>query len=185
MADTKISELPVATVIASPDVAPVVRNGVTMQADVSLFLGSVPSIDSTTNVLVGDGSGNAVDSILPATGINEGIAIGIGASSGTGRFGIAIGDGAVAADTAIAIGYNAICPDLDTIVLGHDTTNDAYFGGADPDSSSCTVHAPNYIAHSEVNGFTGLGNGIVFPDSDPHIVGAGYWLAGVLTRSAG
>ncbi len=37
MADTKISELPVATVIASPDVAPVVRNGVTKRADVSLF----------------------------------------------------------------------------------------------------------------------------------------------------
>ncbi len=26
---------------------------------------------------------------------------------------------------------------------------------------------------------------IVFPDSDPHIAGAGYWLAGVLTRSSG
>jgi hypothetical protein len=26
---------------------------------------------------------------------------------------------------------------------------------------------------------------LVFPDSDPHIVGAGYWLAGVLTRSSG
>ncbi len=39
MADTKISELPVATSIASPDVAPVVRGGVTMQADVSLFRG--------------------------------------------------------------------------------------------------------------------------------------------------
>ncbi len=26
---------------------------------------------------------------------------------------------------------------------------------------------------------------LVFPDSDPHIVGAGYWLAGVLTRSNG
>ncbi len=37
MADTKISELPVATAIASPDVAPVVRNGVTKRADVSLF----------------------------------------------------------------------------------------------------------------------------------------------------
>ncbi len=37
MADTKISELPVATAIASPDVAPIVQGGVTMQADVSLF----------------------------------------------------------------------------------------------------------------------------------------------------
>jgi len=26
---------------------------------------------------------------------------------------------------------------------------------------------------------------VVFPDSDPHVVGAAYWVAGVLTRSAG
>ncbi len=40
MADTKISELPVATAIASPDVALIVQGGVTKQADVSLFGGS-------------------------------------------------------------------------------------------------------------------------------------------------
>ncbi len=37
MADVKISELPVATAIASPDVTPVVQGGVTKRADVSLF----------------------------------------------------------------------------------------------------------------------------------------------------
>ncbi len=46
MADTKISELPVTTTIASPDVAPVVRAGVTMQADVSLFGGPFLSAES-------------------------------------------------------------------------------------------------------------------------------------------
>ncbi len=44
MADTKISELPVATAIASPDVAPIVQGGVTKQADVSLFGGSFTNI---------------------------------------------------------------------------------------------------------------------------------------------
>ncbi len=43
MADTKISELPVATAIASPDVAPIVQGGVTKQADISLFAGSILS----------------------------------------------------------------------------------------------------------------------------------------------
>ncbi len=37
MVDTKISELPVATAIASPDIAAIVQGGVTKQADVSLF----------------------------------------------------------------------------------------------------------------------------------------------------
>ncbi len=46
MADTKISELPIATAIASPDVAPIVQGGVTKQADVSLFKGSFTNIYS-------------------------------------------------------------------------------------------------------------------------------------------
>ncbi len=41
MADVKISELPIATAISSPDVAPIVQGGVTKQANVSLFGGSV------------------------------------------------------------------------------------------------------------------------------------------------
>ncbi len=53
MADTKISELPVATAIASPDVAPIVQGGVTKQADVSLF-GSFLS----TNIARVDPTGN-------------------------------------------------------------------------------------------------------------------------------
>ncbi len=57
MADTKISELPVATVIASPDVAPVVRNGVTMRADVSLFGGSFLSNETArVDPIYGDDS---------------------------------------------------------------------------------------------------------------------------------
>ncbi len=47
MADTKISELPIATAVASPDVAPIVQGGVTKKADVSLFIGSFPSTNCT------------------------------------------------------------------------------------------------------------------------------------------
>ncbi len=54
MSDTKISELPVATAIASPDVAPIVQGGVTKQADVSLFGGSFIS----TNVARVDPTGS-------------------------------------------------------------------------------------------------------------------------------
>ncbi len=44
MADVKISELPVASVIAPPDVAPIVQGGVTKKANVSLFSGSSTNI---------------------------------------------------------------------------------------------------------------------------------------------
>jgi hypothetical protein len=44
MTDEKISELPVATSVASPDVIPVVQGGITKRADVSL-IGSFPSVN--------------------------------------------------------------------------------------------------------------------------------------------
>ncbi len=52
--DVKISELPVATAVASPDVAPIVQGGVTKQADVSLFGGSFLS----ANIARVDSSGD-------------------------------------------------------------------------------------------------------------------------------
>ncbi len=95
MADTKISELPVATAIASPDVAPIVQGGVTKQADVSLFGDSFlssniarvdPSGDDTTGTF-GDSSKpfltvqaaiNAIEALIP---IPSQPAIDIGANS--------------------------------------------------------------------------------------------------------
>ncbi len=53
MADTKISELPVATAIASPDVAPIVQGGETKQADVSLF--GIKGSIADKQVAFGDG----------------------------------------------------------------------------------------------------------------------------------
>ncbi len=52
--NVKISELPVASTIASPDVVPIVQGGVTKQADVSLFGGSFLS----TNIARVDPSGS-------------------------------------------------------------------------------------------------------------------------------
>ncbi len=55
MVDTKISELPAATAIASPDVAPIVQGGVTKKADVSLF-GKPPFTLNPSTVLAQDTS---------------------------------------------------------------------------------------------------------------------------------
>ncbi len=86
MDDTKISELPVASSIASPDVAAIVQGGVTKQADVSLFGGSF------TNVFTVDQNGNfqtvqaAINAIaILATGLNppDAVVIDIGVNSFT------------------------------------------------------------------------------------------------------
>ncbi len=86
MADTKISELPIATAIASPDVAAIVQGGVTKQADVSLFGGSF------TNVFTVDPNGNfqtvqaAINAIaVLASGLNppDAVVIDIGVNNFT------------------------------------------------------------------------------------------------------
>ncbi len=62
MLDTKISELPAATAIASPDVAPIEQGGVTKKADVSLFGGSFLSANIARVDLSGnDGTGTVGD----------------------------------------------------------------------------------------------------------------------------
>ncbi len=61
--DVKISELPVATAIASPDVAPIVQGGVTKQADVSLFVGSSSAFLSS-NIARIDPSGDDSTGII-------------------------------------------------------------------------------------------------------------------------
>ncbi len=262
MADTKISELPVATSIASPDVAPVVRAGVTMQADISLFgTGSKAAItlrssgdinDSATfdadnsgirqkdvnditmftlwsdgtfggNVLIVDkipdgfefGPGSASDNVFVGTqiavnftdgsgnvavgnsalanitdhGANTGLGTGAGYTTEAGYQNVFVGNdphsvevdahdlvliGSIAiadtgvTDNGIAIGSAVTVATNNTAVIGNSSVTDVYFGSV---TGAAKLH--------------GKGDAIVFPDSDPHIVGAGYWLAGVLTRSAG
>ncbi len=64
--NVKISELPVASTIASPDVAPIVQGGVTMQADVSLFRSSFLSSNIARVDPVGnDATGTFGDSSKP------------------------------------------------------------------------------------------------------------------------
>ncbi len=265
MADTKISELPVATAIASPDVAPVVRSGVTMQADVSLFgvspqaAATFHSTGDSTNIStftasnsgikqldVNDiemgrvwfgGSADAggslfVGDFLPSgfVGSQDNVALGFGSmlsvtvdaarnlAIGTGSLldlttgasnicigyhagqsideggdNVAIGDtadvlepggigmtligsqvdsGVGVTDNATAIGYLTTVTADNTVVIGNKDVTDVHFGFNDMTSSA------NAILH-------GKGDAIVFPDSDPHVAGAAYWVLGVLTRSAG
>ncbi len=72
MADTKISELPVTTTIASPDVAPVVRAGVTMQADVSLFGDSFLSAETVRIDPSGDDATGIVGNLDKAFATTQG-----------------------------------------------------------------------------------------------------------------
>ncbi len=264
MVDTKISELPVATAIASPDVAPIVQGGVTKQADISLFgpgsqlsatfhssgdtndTGAHPftadnarirmvdvgdieilSIYSGGSLNTNDGSlfvGDTLPSGFPGSQDNVGFgmgvmsnitdsaslnsAIGVGAlenlTSGGGNTvignaagqsiedgndNVAIGNatdvlapsatgitlvgsetdsGTSATRNATAIGYLCTVTGSNTVLIGNDAVTDAFFGG----------ETGNAIIH-------GKGDAIVFPDSDPHVAGAAYWVLGVLTKSAG
>ncbi len=260
MADVKISELPVATAIASPDVAPVVQGGVTKQANVGLFAGLSGNIanqqvafgngtsimgsdnfkwdggvlllqddSSLHNLFVGfqenpfgpisgtHNTGLGVDVMDTLTTGNDNVAIGFNAGStfdtasenvcvGSGAFAennssftVVIGSGAIAdADSTIAIGESARASGADSIAIGQSShaladnsmvlgafgrITDIYCGFRTSNSTAtATVHADIFTART---GFIGDGSQIIFPDSDPHISGAGYWSGGVLTRSNG
>ena len=86
---------------------------------------------------------------------------------------VVVGDEALAdigvTNNGIAIGDSARVMSNNTFVAGNPNVTDLWAGGQ---------NVGNAILH-------GKGNAIVFPDSDPHIVGAGYWSAGVLHRSSG
>ncbi len=269
MADVKISELPIATAIASPDVAPIVQGGVTKQADVSLFTNLAATLrihspgDSTNpttftaansgiklvdvnniemgrfwvdgegedifitgrsvqrdpdpasslpvgipfstgqNVVVGSssflnatsGAGRntaiGTDSMFASVSGSNNTAIGNGTlsriTSGSDNIGIGLSAGPqdAAASNTILIGSNAssanhitdnvigigagvtVATD-NTAIIGNQSITDVYFGDT----------VGNAILH-------GKGGAIVFPDSDPHVAGAAYWVAGALVRSAG
>ncbi len=265
MSDTKISELPVATIIASPDIAPVVQGGVTKQADVSLFNNLIASLtlhssgdsnDPTAHpytylnsgIVIKDANAAEVFRLWassPDTGSNDNtrsvffganagadssthdsVAIGFNALSGgdIAFANTAVGSRAlesindVNSDENVAVGAQA----LQNLTTGYENTAIGYQAGKSLDSGigniaigtnadvGDDVNNTIVIAHSiksnadnvtiignaqstdayfgSTSGLSilhGKGDAIVFPDSDPHIVGAGYWLAGVLTRSAG
>jgi hypothetical protein len=219
MADTKISELPVATAIASPDVAPVVQSGITKQADVSLFgppfvlnPNDVLAKDENANVLVGRSSATTPTELVFTSVISSNVVgqdddttnllnLNIG-TSGTPQNGmggrILIGVQDLSAGTQDIGIITAAWYDIDNLKgnlnfavgVGQADTMTLWpsaamsIDGAD-DPGEGYVNVTNGYKINGVELSDVLGNSIVFPDSDPHIVGAGYWLAGVLTRSAG
>ncbi len=85
---------------------------------------------------------------------------------------VLIGDDCLAdtgvTDGGIGIGQGVRVTTNNTAVIGKSSVTDIYFGSV---SGSAKLHAK--------------GDAIVFPDSDPHVAGAAYWVLGVLTRSAG
>ncbi len=72
--DVKISELPVASTITSPDVAPIVQGGVTKQADVSLFGGSFLSSETVrVDPVYGDDSTGEVGNLSKPFATTQGV----------------------------------------------------------------------------------------------------------------
>ncbi len=145
------------------------------------------------NTAVGFNSGSNYD-----TG-SENTCIGDAAQSeNNSSFVTAIGAAAIgAADSSTAVGENAIASGVgstaigtrahalsdNSMVLGSVSLSDIYCGFKPSNSTvHANVHADMFTA---TTGFAGDGSQIIFPDSDPHINGAGYWSGGILTRSSG
>ncbi len=215
MADTKISELPVATEVIDSDIVPIVQSGSTKQATagllrlIQILLGgdalksnliigddAAPSLDpaAETNVGIGKaifaqlttGVGNvAVGALAGDTTIagNYNVSIGNGSASRSDvSESVGIGSATTSGEQSISVGSLSSAYGTNVICIGYNITdlvdNTAVIGNADMTDISFGSVSGLAILH-------GKGNAIVFPDSDPHIVGAGYWLAGVLTRSNG
>ncbi len=230
MTDVKISELPIASAIASPDVAPIVQGGITKQANVSLFgiklilsvlyatfeaqnlSGSLPTIDSSQTsendrvLLFGqtDTTKNGIWVIHEHSAwtrpldFADGQQVLIGTTvyviSGTqyptvmfningGRFDV----------YTLTVGTSPILTQglLDVSGWTRNINGHVLSTGAVIFSNeivSIPLAAPSgqtRLAIFDDNGILGTTANIIFPDSDPHIAGAGYWSGGVLTRSAG
>ncbi len=260
--DVKISELPVATSIASPDVVPIVQGGVTKQADVGLFAGLSGSIsdqqiafangtsiagsdnfkwiDDPDNALeinstngnfpvADDGNiripktftiqarNNADDdnfTILEkkVTSGHDNLVLGnqdqgqiafnstgnnmILTPATNGSVSITASNGAILLSTSTILGYDTdITGDLEIqsggwfAIFPQTRANLIAIHLSDPFEgifyTDSTDHHVYYFNGTDFKQLAEVGDPIVFPDSDPHVAGAGYWLAGVLTRSSG
>ncbi len=124
--------------------------------------------EGTSNVSIGTSSG------FTTTDGNENVFIGTDAHAAevSGSNIVVVGQGGVAGSgvtaNAIALGSAATVTANNTAVIGNSSMTDVYFGS---DAGLAKLH--------------GKGDAIVFPDSDPHVAGAAYWIAGVLHKSAG
>lgn len=89
----------------------------------------------------------------------------------TGNYNLCIGHNSGPTDdvsNTIAVGYSAHVTASNRAVIGNDSVADTYFGS---ETGASKLH--------------GKADALVFPDADPHVAGAAYWVAGVLTKSAG
>ncbi len=248
MADVKISELPEATSVDSPDLVPIVQAGSTKKSTVSLFQAFLKFIgldftgstwqfindsgiwaDATNNdnfllgPLAGDqltapgttNTGFGFKAFEPTQTIGQGNT-GVGQKvfntrSVAGSFNtlvgslaklsdenisnaVGIGENVSVGDTSIAIGGVAEAGGVGSITIGYLLTNNeddsiAIGGYADVGNHTATIGSSTttdfYANPLGTSILHGKGDAIVFPDSDPHIVGAAYWVAGALVRSAG
>ncbi len=172
--------------------------GDTLKSNLIIGEDAAPLLDPSadTNVGIGKaclaqlttGSGNvAIGTLAGDTSVtgDRNVSIGNGAAQASGGIAsdsVAIGSAASTGDFSVALGANASAYGTNVIVIGYNITdlvnNTAVIGNADMTDVSFGSVTGLAILH-------GKGNAIVFPDSDPHVVGAGYWSGGVLTRSNG
>ncbi len=274
MADTKISELPVATAVTSPDVAPIVQSGVTKQVDVSLLgrsflsyaIARVDPSGSDATGIVGDltkpfltvqgainagfngmiidvGSGGFTENVTTSltvlsftgTGVNATAYKSLTFTEPTDQVSVflnyvAANSGAISAISSGGIEVEIISslvgditssggaltvfcfgnPELQGILSAPgfslsvngpsavDSVVQIDSAGSNVTVNSCAIYLYAAASITLIDSRITTNNaGIIptyadillanpiFPNSDPHIVGAGYWLAGVLTRSAG
>ncbi len=134
---------------------------------------STRSDTGSFNTLVGSLAHLADEGISNATGVGENVSVG---------------------DTSIAVGGVAEARGVGSITIGYLLTNNeddsiAIGGYADVGNHTATIGSSTttdfYANPLGTSILHGKGDAIVFPDSDPHIVGAAYWVAGALVRSAG
>lgn len=107
----------------------------------------------------------------------------IGGSSGkavdAGDFVIAIADNAGGTEASVGTSWIVIEHNLPT--LGNAATKDVGTGSGDVAAGN----APATAEAAAIAAAAAAAPSTIFPDSDPAIAGAGYWVAGVLTKSAG
>ncbi len=133
----------------------------------SRALEAVNDVNADQNIAIGQQALQNLTTGFENTAI--GYQAGKNLDSGIGN--IAIGTNAnigSSTNNSIVIAHGVTNNSDNVAIIGNAQTTDAYFGSV---SGSSILH--------------GKGDAIVFPDSDPHVVGAAYWVLGVLTRSAG
>ncbi len=152
------------------------NTGVGYQALLSITTGyGNVALGSDALPLLTDGSQNTAigTSALRENNGSDNVAVGYTAGDGFANLNqnVFIGSGTAPVQdnitNVIAIGYGVEVPSINNwIMIGNADMTEAFFG----------------LGNAKIHG---KGDAIVFPDSDPHVSGAAYWVGGVLTKSNG